>query len=203
MATFSGTASAFAEPEEQEQPDYGEMNRDLPENMQEALASLITRFMEQDRFVRRREVIEIRKARFFDRGDQYIYWNDTSGMYGTGEAGGALTVGSQSVDMPRYMDVYDIYKPYESTITAVLTQNPPGVDFQPDDYMKAETDIPAAQTAEKYRHHIDRVNDRKKVQTEVARLFFTDGRVVMFNHLVTDKERFGVDDEGNPKTEPV
>jgi len=200
MAAFA--ASAFAEPEEQS-ADYGEMNRDLPENMQAALADLITRFMEQDRFVRRREVMEIRKGRFFDRGDQYIYWNDTSQVYATGEAGGALTIGSQSVDMPRYMDVYDIYKPYESTITAVLTQNPPGVDFQPDDYMNAETDIPAAQTAEKYRHHIDRVNDRKKVQTEIARLFFTDGRVVVFNHLVTDKERFGVDDEGNPKTEPV
>lgn len=171
--------------------------------MQDALASLITRFMEQDRFVRRREVMEVRKARFFDRGDQYIYWNDTSQAYVTGEAGGALTIGSSSVDMPRYMDVYDIYKPYESTITAVLTQNPPGVDFQPDDYMKAETDVAAAQAAEKYRHHIDRVNDRKRVQTDVARLMFTDGRVVMLNHLVTDGDAFGLDDEGNPKTEPI
>src|SRR5208337_1922548 len=104
-----------------ESVDYGDKNVNLPVEMVDALRALITRFMEQDRFVRRREVMEIRKARFFDRGDQYIYWNDTSQMYVTGEAGGALTIGSSSVDMPRYMDVYDIYKPYESTITAVLT----------------------------------------------------------------------------------
>ena len=182
--------------------DYGRKNINLPEDMQEAGAALITFFMMQDRFVRRREIMDVRKARFFDRGDQYIYWNDTSQMYVTGEAGGSLTINSQSVDMPRYMDVYDIYSAYEETLTSVLSQNPPGVNFEPDDYMD-EVDITAAQTAEKFRHHIDRVNDRKRLQTDIARLFSTDGRVVALTELVENKDKFGVDDQGNPKVEPI
>ena len=185
-----------------QQEDYGPKNENLPEDMQAAGKALITLFMQQDRYVRRQEILDVRKARFFDRGAQYIFWNAQVNMYITGQAGGVINIGSQSVDMPRYMDVYDIYSAYEQILTAVLTMKPPDVLFEPDDYMD-EVDITAYQTAEKYRHHIDRVNDRKRVQTDIARLFSTDGRVALLTLLVEDKERFGTDEEGNPKVEPV
>jgi hypothetical protein len=205
--TLAGLPPEEVVPEQEQETmdqefDYGPKNVNLPQDMQDAGAALITLFMQQDRYVRRQEILDVRKARFFDRGAQYIFWNSQANMYITGQAGGVINIGSNSVDMPRYMDVYDIYSAYEQVITSVLSQNPPGVNFEPDDFMD-EVDQTAADTAERYRHHIDRVNDRKRIQTDVARLFSTDGRVAMLTELVEDKERFGTDEEGNPKVEPI
>ena len=92
MATSPGIASLPPEevvPEQEEeqldqQVDYGDKNVNLPEEMQQAGAALITLFMQQDRYVRRQEILDVRKARFFDRSAQYIFWNAQQNMYITG-----------------------------------------------------------------------------------------------------------------------
>ena len=70
---------------------------------------------------------------------------------------------------------------------AVLSQNPPGVNFEPDDPTQS-TDITAAQAAEKYKWVIDRANDRKSLQQKIARLFWTDGRVCLYTRTITDSD---------------
>jgi hypothetical protein len=79
-------------------------------------------------------------------------------------------------------------------LTALGSQNPPGVNFEPDEPTKS-TDIASARNAETYRHYIDRVNKRKDLQTEIMSLFCTDGRTVLYSTRVNDAQQFGVDDE--------
>jgi hypothetical protein len=114
-------------------------------------------------------------------------------------AGQSVTMNSQTVEMPRYMDVYNIYHPYGRSIIAILTQNPPGVNFAPEDPMNA-ADIAASQAAEKFRHVIDMANDRKRVQAEIARFFCTDGRVILYTRSVADEQKMGEDEDGTPNS---
>lgn len=161
------------------------------------LEALLKKFQFQDKYARRVEVIEARRQRFYDRGDQYIYWNSTSFMFVPVTGGASLQVGSESVDMPRYTDVYNIYHAYGRNIAAVLAQNPPGVNFNPVDPADSD-DITAAKEAEKYRQIIDIQNDRKALQLKIARLFFTDGRVCLYTRTVCDAQKFGMGDDGKP-----
>lgn len=176
---------------EPEVPTFGEDNRELDADLVKALKGLTEKFQGQDKYARRSEVVEARRQRFYDRSDQYIYWDATSFVFVPVTGGGGLQVGSDSVDMPRYTDVYNIYHPFGRSIVAVLSQNPPGVNFEPVD-PTASADITAAQAAEKYKWVIDRANDRKSLQQKIARLFWTDGRVCLYTR--TEK-----DGDGNPQ----
>jgi hypothetical protein len=73
------------------------------------------------------------------------------------------------------------------------------VAFEPDDPTKS-TDIAAARAAEIFRHHIDRANQRKKIQTDIMGKFGTDGRTVLYTRQVKDKQKYGVDENGDPKS---
>lgn len=205
-------AATAIDPQEQEQlpPEQGEEGEQEQavdpddvlkgrEDLQIALKNLITKVAGQEKWPRRMEVVEARRQRFYDRGDQYIWWNAAKFVFATATSGLSFGGTSDSVDMPRYTDVYNIYSPYLDIITALLSQNPPGVDFEPDDPTSA-TDIAAANTAEKFRHQVDRVNDRKKLQTTIARYFATDGRCVLWTRFVEDAQRFGINDDGSPKS---
>lgn len=176
--------------------DYGDNNQDLPEELQTALKDLVKQFGGEDKSVRRTEVQEARRQRFYWRGDQYIYWNNTSMMFAP------LASEGDSTDAPAYQDVYNIYYSFGRGIISVLSQNAPGVNFEPDDPTNP-ADITTANAAEKFRHIVDRANKGKTLQAEISRLFWTDGRVVLYTRTVTDAQQFGVDVQGNPKSEEV
>lgn len=167
--------------------------------LQKGLVDLCNHFGGLEKYARRTEVMDARRQRFYDRGDQYIVWNTANYMFGTWPAGAMDQAGgtSPAQDTPRYTDVYDIYRPYREIIVSVGVQNPPGVNFEPNDPTKA-TDIASARAAEKYRHRIDRVNKRKALQSRIMRLFCTDGRVALYTRTVCDAQKFGVDDQGAP-----
>lgn len=183
-----------------ELPQMGEDNRDMPEDLQSALKALVTKLQGQDKYARRSEVIDARRQRFYDRGDQYIFWNAASWVFVPATGGGSLQQGSEAVDMPRYTDVYNIFHGYLRSIVAVLTQNPPGVNFEPDDPNES-SDITAAQAADKFKHVVDRANERKALQADIARFFCTDGRVVLYTRTVKNAQKFGTDpDTKQPKS---
>ena len=58
---------------------YAEDYRDLPEEMVNAFRAHLSSRRAEERFSRRREVIRDRTNRFYERGYQHIYWNDTRG----------------------------------------------------------------------------------------------------------------------------
>jgi hypothetical protein len=190
-----------AEQEPQEQADPNDVLKGR-EDLQGALKNLLTEFGGQEKWPRRLEVLESRQQRFYAEGIQHIYWSQRSNSYATASHGMTFGQDQNTVDMPHYMEDYNIFGPYLDIVTALMSQNPPGVDFEPDDPTQA-TDISAAQNAEKYRHEVDRQNDRKSVQSSIARYFGTDGRVVLLVEHVADEEKYGTDDAGAPNSAEV
>lgn len=182
---------------------YGDNNERLPSDLVEALKGLLKHFgTDVDKFPRRREVIDARLQRFYDRGYQYIYFDWTNFVFVPVTGGVSVNVGGQAVNMPRYTNVYEIYKPYRRNFSAPLVQNPPGVNFKPEDPSKS-VDIKKAARAEKYIEHVKTVNSQKKLQAKAARLYWTDGRVVAWTRYKQNGQKYGKDEQGNDKGEEI
>jgi hypothetical protein len=183
--------------------DFGVDNQKLPEDLVNALKGLLKHFaIEVDKFPRRREVIDARLQRFYDRGYQYIYFDSSNYVFVPVTGGVSINVGGSSVNMPRYTNVYNIFKPYRRNFSAPLVQNPPGVNFKPANPSKS-VDIKKAANAEKYAEHVKNVNPQKKLQAKATRLFWTDGRVVAFTEHVKNGQKYGKDEQGQDKGEEI
>ena len=165
--------------------------------LQSEIRELCRHFAGLDQFARRSEIIEARRQRFYRRGDQYIVSNK-EGFFQPWTGGSGKQAASEGDD-GRLTDVYNIFWPYLRALIAIGVQNPPGVNFDPDDGTQA-TDITAARNAEIYRHRIDRVNQRKALQSKIFSLFGTDSRVVLYSRSVRDAQKFGKDKQGQPNS---
>jgi len=166
-------------------------NHNLPQELQTGFLTLLRHYgTEVDKHARRLEVIEARRQRFYDRLYQYIYFNWGSMVFLPITAGVVMSAGSDSVMMPRYTAVYDIYSARRRNFQAVLSQNPPAVAFEPAD-PTASLDIKIAQASEKYAEHYDTVNEIKRLQTKMGRLMWTDGRIVAVTWHEKNAQKFG------------
>jgi hypothetical protein len=154
-------------------------------DLQEAAKALCKYFIGLDKWVRRQEVVEARRQRFYWRNEQYIYWKSDAVGFITAQGGQSLSVDNQEIQIPRYTDVYNIYTPYGESILSTLIQNSPGINWQPLDSANPN-DITASKTAEKYQQKIENDNDRKSIQSDVARFFFTDGRTSLYTRRNKD-----------------
>lgn len=183
---------------DQDEP-YGPNNKDLPEQLVNLVAGTIKEFMRQDTYLRRREVMRDRKARFYERGYQHLCWT------GTGQSGGfaLVTPGMQipgsSAQAPQYVDDYDIFWPYERIVLSILTQNLPGVDFQPKDPDRQE-DVESAKTAECYSKYFDRNNNVKSIQWQSLRMMMLGGRSISWTRTEQNGQKFGYTPEGAEKS---
>jgi hypothetical protein len=177
--------------------DDGLDNQELPEELQTALRSLVQHVLGLEKWPRRQEVMLARMQRFYERGDQHVYWNARNWVFAQAAGGASVQTDDSSVDMPHYIADYNIYGPYERSLVAVLSQNPPGVNFEPNDPNSA-VDIASAKAAEKFRHYVDRCNPRKNLQSSIVRLFCTDGRVVLWTRNEKSAAHFGYNDSQEP-----
>lgn len=168
-------------------PDQKDLLKDNTE-AQSAVKELVKHFMGLDKWVRRQEVIETRRQRFYWRNDQYIYWKSDAVGFLPAISGQSVNSGEDSVNVGRYTDVYNIYTPYGESILSTLIQNPPGVNWQPTDPSNPQ-DITASRTAEKYQQKIEDENDRKTLQSTVGRLFYTDGRTILYTRQEEDYQK--------------
>lgn len=153
--------------------------------MQTVVKNLAKYVVGLDKWARRMEVLDVRRQRFYWRDDQYIYVKATTDCFFPIKEG-VLPAGDEG-ELPRYTDVYNIYTPYGESLAAPLLQNPPGVNWQPADPSKPE-DVVASQKAEKYQQKIEQDNDQKFLQSEAARLFYTDGRTIFLTLNSKDEE---------------
>ena len=117
-------------PTSDEVPTYGERNRDLPEQLKNALTQALKDIGKQEMFDRRREVMRDRRNRYYRRGFQHIY-EQRGGGFAVGVAGETITTAEGSFECSQYIGDYNIYRPTLMVIESVLTQNPPGIDFRP------------------------------------------------------------------------
>jgi hypothetical protein len=176
---------------------YGLSNERLPERLQAELRGLVQHFSQQEQLERRVEVRKARQGRYFWRGIQHIYWDADNNQFRVMANGSTTAVGNTSSDaasLPDPRRVTNIYQPYGRTIISVLTQNNPTVRFEPEDPTNTR-DITAAREADKMRRIIERNNDMTRLQADLGRFLWTDGRVAMYTRYVTDGSRYGFEDQ--------
>ena len=183
---------------DEEQEDYGEANEDLPQQLVDAVKAAIVEFQGQEKFTRRTEVRSDRTNRFYERGYQHLWWGQNGCSMATPGGMGQNSQG-QSIQFPTYINDYNLYFPYLRILTSVLTQNPPGVNFQPID-PSVTADIDKAKAAEAYAKAFDRMNDINDLQTQIVRMMGVSGRTVSWTRTETDGQRFGYEEDGSPKT---
>jgi hypothetical protein len=192
-------AQPDAVPQSDDPPTYGKNNRDLPQQLKDALATLVKKFQGRDVYDRRIEVLMDRILRFYYDGVQHVYPNWGTGVYQVGTAGGYVNIGNgQSIQCPEFMGAYNIFRIRARALDAVLTQNEPDVDFAADRPGHSE-DIEAEETAEGYRHIFDQNNDVKALQQRISYMFRFSGRAVAWTKT-TKSRRFGRNADGEPKS---
>jgi hypothetical protein len=189
-------------PEEQERGQseitFGEDNVDLPEELQNALLRLTQDFNGKELYQRRLEVMRARRNRFYERGIQHIYEDIRTGAFVQGSPGSWVPdQDGGSIQCSQYIADYNIFQRALQIIIAKLTENPPGIDFQPDSGNRA-VDLQAAQAAEAYRLLYDRRNSIKDLLTKIVRMFGLDGRTITWTRTEEDPQEWGFDAQGKP-----
>ena len=187
-------------PQSDEIPTYGERNRDLPEQLKNALSRALKDIGKQEMFDRRREVMRDRRNRYYRRGFQHIY-EQRGGGFAVGVAGQTITTENGSFECSQYIGDYNIYRPTLMVIESVLTQNPPGIDFRPK--MQTTEDLEASNTAEVYREYFDRSNNSKGIQLDICEMMGNSGRTVLWVRTEANKQLWGENDEGEARQNEV
>jgi hypothetical protein len=188
-------------PDTNDPPTYGKNNRKLPKQLKDALHALVMKFSEKrDLYDRRIEVLTDRLNRFYDDGVQHVYPNFGTGVYQVGVSGGYVDIGNgDRMECPEYMGAYNIFRARRRSIHAVLTQNPPGIDFIANQLGNPEGEQ-SAEIAEGYRHFFDQANDTKGIQEMMSLMMCLSGRTVARTYQTQDRQRWGVNDKGEPRT---
>jgi hypothetical protein len=135
------------------------------------LPTLLRECLDEDRAVRREEVRKAWELRLFAKGIQQLYYDSQNYVYY------ALSPENVSFKLPTHRAVFDITSPHKRSFVSILSENPPGVNFIPNDLSKS-IDQTAATSGEKQRSVVDREIDMKDKQTKAAGILCTDGRVV-------------------------
>jgi hypothetical protein len=146
----------------------------LSDEGRKALESLVSGILREELSSRRAEFRQAWQQRNFRNGYQYLWWDASSHTYMHAEASG--------LKLPRFRDVYNIYAPHWRSFVSILSQNPPGINFPPDDLQRS-VDVTAASYAEKMRHRVDRLVHMKDRQAEVAGYMCTDGRTITWTRV--------------------
>lgn len=164
--------------EEQEQSEETSSQESaLSDLARNAIEELVAGILREDQVTRRAEVRRAWQQRLFKDGIQFLWYNSTTYCFSAPSASGE--------ELPPYMDVYNIYTPHWRSFVSILSQNPPGINFVPDDLQDGK-DVTAATYAEKMRSRVDRIVCMKDRQMEVAGLFCTDGRTIARTYIDED-----------------
>jgi hypothetical protein len=183
---------------EAQKPSYGEHFEDLPQPLKDALYNLTRTYSKQELWPRRWEVRSAQLQRLYSKNIQNLSgWDNDKGTYKVNASGNGGIIGSNSANQPTSRKVFNIYLGYKKSFIAVFSQNPPNARFEPQNPKEAR-DIKAAQAANSMRRVVEKFNNPKNLQMDVADLLWTDGRVVFVTDYVIDGEQFGYDESGKP-----
>ena len=176
--------------------DDGQGNRNLPGQLRRALLKVFSDAQSSEKYIRRQEVLQDAKIRFYDMGIQHVYLNGTY-QWTIGTAGQSYPTGPNSKNyFSEYLDDYPILPAFGQIIRAKLSEHDPSVDFQPDD-PNDPNDLESAKAAEAMRHDYDRNNDVKLLQQQIIYHWEMGGRCVVWTRSEDGPPQFG-DTTGNP-----
>jgi hypothetical protein len=174
--------------------DYGEGNKELPPDLQNALRTLAIELMDEDSAARREYVKRIKKMHLFWRGDQYIYWDEREGNWLT------PSVQQHLKAKQPFRFVTNIVRPYGLTLMAALSQSLPKIKFWPQSPQQ-EDDVASADAASAIAEHVQRINRMDRLAIDEAFCLCLDGIVGGYVRWVNDADRFGTSTK--PIIEPV
>ena len=174
-------------------PDFS----NLSEERVSQLRSVCTAMDMRDQWARMIELIRCTLRRYFFIGIQHPYWNADAGQFQVGPSGGTLGGESDLNEEEMFEEEFNIFTGYGKIFMAVFSQNAAPVRMKPANPTKGDS-VKATKEAEKYVDVYQQFNPPKCSQMDVARLMFTDGRVMARTKYAIDEEKCGVDDDGNP-----
>ena len=161
--------------------------------LQQALYKLLEKCQTEDRYARLMEVKEVKKARMYWRGNQYIWWSEQDQKYNIGTQGQLIDYSNLNIDdMPHFEFVTNIFQSRGLGFTAAVTGAPPKVRFFPKDAEDAN-DLETARADEKLAELIQRWNPTKKLLVDEAYFLWTDGTYGLHTEYVEDGEKYGFD----------
>lgn len=165
----------------------------LSSELQDAIKDMVEKMMARERYSRIWEIRDSQKQRFFERGIQHLIWDGRNNTYQiSGTTGASSWDDSNASNQPNYFDEFNIFLGYEKSFMAVFSQNQASTRPEPDNPKEA-LDIAAAREAEKFKRLIEKTNDHKEMQRNIARLIWTDRRVVSWTRYEINGTRFGWD----------
>lgn len=159
--------------------------------LQQCLLKLYEKVSGEDRYARLIEVKDVKQARMYWRGLQYLWWSDQDQRYNL--AGQGQQVGYWDLDiddMPKFQFVTNIYQSKGLGAIAAITGAPPKHRFFPADAEDPD-DLEAAEKFDKLAQLIERWNPTKRLLQEEAYLFWTDGVIGLHTEYVENGERYG------------
>jgi hypothetical protein len=211
-AVHNYTGSDTQDPEEQELPwqpgvlagvEYSPYpDVELTDEEKRELKALCVKAAKRDYPARLIEVIQAWEAALFYRGFQFLIPQRGGGWLIPGESTGY----GPSMQMDLALLPTNIYSSYAQIVISALTRSVPPVKFEPQT-AGINSQVTAAESADKFVQVIERNNDLIMVQTDASRYLWTDGRFVYWTRFMKDGQRFGWEDEDEaadiiPENEP-
>ena len=200
-ATEDQTSAEEQTPTPDPEPRWGVRNRDLPDQLVKAFTSAFKKAQNEERYLRRLEVLRNRMLAYYERGHQHIYESGDSFRLAIPGAPWSGPDGNE-YEWGDFIDDYNIFHGFQWILTSVLTQSPTGISFQPIDPSKSE-DNQAATTADGLRKHFDRMNDKPALSREAVRQMCLSGRFIRWVKTVENAAKYGKNADGSAKKERV
>jgi hypothetical protein len=160
---------------------------DLKESHISSVKDLLKKQMNKEMAARREEILRVWEAELFWRGYQHLLPSTTGFGWEFAGAGSGYGRGEQ---YQRSMFETNFYLSYGLSVVNALTRKVPTVRFEPN-CPQEDTDITAADAANKLVDLVKRNNDLLSLMGEMARFLYTDGRVSFYTRYVKDGQRFG------------
>lgn len=185
--SFSGTVF-----EEQQAEDYGYRNRQLPEQLVNAITDVIKEAQLEDRWWRLQEVLRASLCRYYDLGIQHLWCDGYNWIQAI--PGQSYTNGDGEVDsFPDYIGDYNIFTAFAQIVQAKISEPDIGIDFQPI-RMDRSVDRQAAEAANAIRTQADIDHDPHEIMTEKIYFLEMDGTAVTWAGTRYQQDDFGGED---------
>lgn len=176
-------------------PDFS----NLAETRVAELRDVCTAMDQRDQWARMIELIRCTLRRYFFIGIQHPQWNADAGQFQIGPSGDSPLTGEGDLNQEElFEEEFNIFTSYAKVFMAVFSQNAAPSRMEPDKPKNGDS-IRAAKEAEKYVDVYQKYNPPKVAQMDVARLMWTDGRIMACTDYEADEEKCGVDEEGQPQ----
>jgi len=178
-------------------PLYGYRNERLPKHYQDILRNLCQKIAERDLFARIDELLRAAEQRFYWRSMFDVYFNEQNYVW---ELPGATPFQDEDSGDTKVSYAFNIYQAYGRGFISQVG-HPPNVRFEATSTGSANS-LRIASGANAMKRKIESQNDIGELAKQVARLFWTDGRVCLYSRWVTDGAKFGYADAEPPAETP-